>query len=359
MHRPALPPLVFCLLLLAACSPAPSTNPIRIPPRLVYLQMDPSGTSRLVVQKDLLSSPSTLNFPLPGGCAIYSLHPNPVEPLVVGELLCGDTPGVQVAAAIPDADLAPWAYQDGARFLAWSADGRFLYLKSDFADTPHVTRLDWLDGRTSNLPLPSGLYDLAALPGGRIVYSLTRGLGFGSETWLADADGGGARQILARPLDVVAYLRPSPDGSRIAFITIPDSQTPFTVGELWVMDSDGGSARALAAADAGHGYAPAWSPDGTEIAFVVRENPDDPRADTSAGALLSNVYRLDVRSGKRTPVTAFSDAIVESPVWSPDGTALVFNVVKNGAIQVWYDDFGTLQPLGPGTSCCAVWVPGR
>jgi hypothetical protein len=361
MPRPAFLPLA-CSLLLASCSPAASTEAAPAPPQLVYLQLDASGNSRLAAQADLSSSPVPLIYQPSGDCAVHSLHPNPVDPLLAVEFLCGDEPAVAVAEAYPALamGLARSAYYERARFLAWSTDGRYLYLKSGSLGDAHVVRLDRApDQLPLILPLPPTVYDLAPIPDGRIVYSLTRGLGFGSETWLAAADGGGARQILLRPLDIVAYLRPSPDGSLIAFITIPDSQTPYTVGELWVMEEDGSRARVLAAADAGHGYAPAWSPDGTQLAFVVRENPDDPQADTSAAALLSNVYRIEVESAALTPVTTYSDAIVEAPVWSPDGTALVFNIVRNGTMQVWYDDFGTLGPLGSGASCCAVWVPGR
>ena len=197
------------------------------------------------------------------------------------------------------------------------------------------------------------------MPDGHILYSLTNGIGFGSETWRAETDGWHARQILAEPLNIVAYLRPSPDGSQVAYIRMPDTQVPFPNGELWLMDADGGNARSLAQADAGHGYAPAWSPDGSQIAFVVRENPDDQAADVSSGALLANVYRFEVRSETLTPVTAFSDAIVETPVWSPDGIVLFFNVVRNDTIQVWVEQAGKLQPLSNDVACCAVWVPGR
>jgi WD40 repeat protein len=346
-------------LLLAACSPIPSPGSAPAAPQLVYLQLDPDGAARLVARRDLFSSPIPLPYQLPEGCAAYRLYPNPVEPLLAVELLCGDEPVVQLTGIDPSADPVDSSSSPGARFLAWSADGRYHYLSSGFVGDPHIVRIDRRSGRTETLPFPANIYDMAGLPDGRIVYSLTRGLGFGSETWLADAAGGGARQILARPQEIAAYLRPSPDGSRIAFIAIPDSQTPFTVGELWVMNSDGGQARSLAAADAGHGFAPAWSPDGEEIAFVVRENPDDPQADTSAAALLSNVYRIRVQGGTPVLVTAFPDAAVETPAWSPDGTGLVFNVVKDATIQVWYDDSGTLRPLGSEPSCCAIWVPGR
>ena len=96
---------------------------------------------------------------------------------------------------------------------------------------------------------------------------------------LRERGGKAVEQLYADPFHYISFARYSPDGRQIAFIKIPDTQTPFTVGELWVMNSDGSNARKLADADAGHGYAANWSPDGKQIAFVLRENPDDERAD--------------------------------------------------------------------------------
>ena len=113
-------------------------------------------------------------------------------------------------------------------------------------------------------------------------YTLSRGLGYGSELYLAQNDGQISKLLYTDQYYYISFARFSPDGEKIAFIKTPDSQTPFTVGELWVIDSDGTNPRKLADADAGHGYAANWSPDGTKIAFVLRENPEDENADRSS-----------------------------------------------------------------------------
>ena len=329
-------------------------------PRLVYLQTDTSGISRLFSQPDLPSQPSALALSLLAGCPIYRLYPNPVVALLAVEFQCGGGPVVQVydLQASQSLDLGG-ALQTWARFLAWSADGRFLYLRTNPLTDPQVIRLDRLSKQALTLSLPSTLYDLATLPDGRIVYSTTQGIGFGSQTWQAQADGRRARLILSEPQDIVAYLRPSPNGKQVAFILFPDSQTPYPNGELRLMDADGSNPHDLADADAGHGYAPAWSPDGTQIAFVVRINPSDSQTGTSGGTLPTNIYLIEVQSGALSPVTTFANATVETPTWSPDGTALFFNVIRNDTIRVWFDQGGALQSLNDETGCCAVWVPGR
>ncbi len=113
-------------------------------------------------------------------------------------------------------------------------------------------------------------------------YTFSLGLGSGSEMTLSQRNGRDFQQLYVDRFNYLSFARSSPDGSQIAFIKIPDLQTPFTVGELWVMDSDGSSPRKLADADAGHGYAANWSPDGKWIAFVKRENAEDQGANQSA-----------------------------------------------------------------------------
>ena len=103
---------------------------------------------------------------------------------------------------------------------------------------------------------------------------------------------------------------------------------------------------------------PAWSPDGKRIAFVVRENPEDTVADQSSEALISNVYIVDVASGALTQVTRLTAGRSETPVWSPDGNTLTFQVVIDGRMNVSIADVitGEIQPLETGSACCPAWM---
>ncbi|HLA06127.1 MAG TPA: hypothetical protein VJ022_01695, partial [Anaerolineales bacterium] len=189
-------------------------------------------------------------------------------------------------------------------------------------------------------------------------FALSRGLGFGSELYLANRDGRNETLLSADQYNYLSFARWSPDGKQIAFIKIPDTQTPFTVGELWVMDGDGSKARKLADVDAGHGYAANWSPDGKRIAFVLRENPEDENADQLSDALVSNIYLVDVESGELTQVTSYAEGRVETSYWSPDGNTLAFNVVVNGRMSVSIAELasGEIRSLITESACCPAWM---
>lgn len=245
-----------------------------------------------------------------------------------------------------------------SHFLAWTFDGSAAYLKVDSLGSPRVIRVS-TDGEQDVIPITEFTYDLAASENqDEFTFSFSRGLGQGSELWLARRGGDVIEQLYADLSHYISFARYSPDGSRIAFIKIPDTQTPFTVGELWLMDSDGSNTRKLADADAGHGYAANWSPDGTKIAFVKRENPDDEHADQLSEALISNIYIVDVQSGALTQITHLGDGRTETPSWSPDGNTLAFNMVINDRMNVHIADLstGAIRVLIEESSCCPAWL---
>lgn len=212
------------------------------------------------------------------------------------------------------------------------------------------------------MDVPPFTYDVALSPDGkRVLYALSRGLGFGSEVWIMDRNGHNREQIIHDPANIIAYPRWSPTGEAMAYIRMEDSNIPFTVGELVLADGNGRGERVIAAVDAGHGYPPAWSPDGREVAFVVRENPESAAADIAASYLESNLYLADVASRSVRAVTRFEGALTEAPAWSPDGAWLAFSTDAGGVADVWLVEVasGEVQQITrSANACCPVWVAG-
>ena len=296
-------------------------------------------------------------FSLPPNCGLFNTFPAPVGKFMAIELSCPNGQMVLLLDTDTFSIIQPIRDSDG-HFLSWAPGGKSIYLKADSFGTPHVARV-YTDGAIDLIPISEFTYDLASSANNReFLFTFSSGLGQGSELWLAKDDGRIAQQLYADQFNYISFARYSPDGTQIAFIKIPDTGTPFTVGELWVMDKDGSNIRKLADVDAGHGYAANWSPDGKKIAFVVRENPEDERANQSSEALISNIYVVEVDSRKLNPITNFIEARVETPAWSPDGNTLAFNVVLNDRMEVQIADLttGEIRSLSAESTCCPAWI---
>lgn len=317
-----------------------------------------------------LTQPHTATLALttafPPGCQLFNVTAAPRGPWVAVDLACqaGHASTVQVVDTA-SGELKSLSADLGSHsiFLNWTPDGREALLLTDMLGEAKVYRVGAADGVATPVMLPGDTYDAAFSPDGtRLIYATTRGLGFGSALWSANADGSWPVLLVREPRHIVAYARFSPLGDKLAYIRMADSNIPFTVGELWVMDAAGGNARAISAADAGHGYPPAWSPDGRQIAFVYRENGDNVVADQIAGKLASNIYVADLHTYQTYAVTAFENTLAEAPVWSPDGAALAFAAQPHGGLpSIWVAapeaNTERLYPLTANTpAALPVWV---
>jgi Tol biopolymer transport system component len=243
-----------------------------------------------------------IHFSIPPNCGLFNTYPSPGGPFIAIELSCPNGQAVLFLDTDSGSVTQP-VTDDDSHFLAWTSDGKAAYLKVDSLGSPEIIR-GYTDGATNPLAINEFTYDLAAKPDSRdFTFTFSRGLGYGSEMYFARHDGRITQLLYADQYNYLSFARWSPDARQIAFIKTPDSQAPFTVGEMWVMDADGSNARKLADADSGHGYAANWSPDGKRIAFVIRENPEDQNANQLSDALISNIHVVDVESGALTQVT--------------------------------------------------------
>jgi hypothetical protein len=304
-----------------------------------------------------LNPAGEIPFALPEGCGLGSVYAAPHGPMLAIELTCAfgpavvllDTATAQIEQPITDSD---------SHFLAWASAGEALYLKVNNVNSPQVVKWS-LDGQEEKLRLSEFTYDLAPAPtGDAFLHSNSAGMGLGSEMRLTRGRNDPGRLIAADDLNYLALARWSSDGQRIAFIKIPDSATPFTVGELWAMDADGSGARRLAEADAGHGTPPAWSPSGQHIAFVARENAEDALADASPTALISNLYVVNADTGELTQVTDFENSRIQDFSWMPGSDAIAFTAVLNDRMTVFLQEAssGERQQVMLDQICCASWL---
>ena len=319
---------------------------------LLYLQSDAPGRSKIKHKSQPLSDEdSTIAEPfVPAGCTALGMYASPHGPWVAIDITCEASGFVQVinASSGKAVDLDANLIQDST-FVNWAPAGNEIILRVGNFPTSRIYLIQVNSGKYQQLPVPGNVYDIALSTNGRrMIYSLTQGLGYGNETWIADTDGGNAQRVLAEPDHIIAFAHWSPSGKEIAYIRMPDSNIPFTIGELWVMGGDGQNPVLLGSADAGHGYRPEWSPDGQQVAFVVRElvngdtDVEGEVASYVADQLVSNIYLANVRDRKILKVTQFDGALTETPIWSPDGEYLVFNTTAGGSgMDVWVLDIAS------------------
>ena len=354
LKRPVSYFLLFTsLLFLLSCSPTPPPEQPKRTSLFVYRFEPPAFIEFSQDWQQLKEIP----FSIPRSCGLLDAFSPPIGQYLLVELSCPNGQTVLLLETETDSVTQPITDSD-AHFLAWTPDGQSVYLKVDALGDARVLRV-MTSGKVQDMNVSGWTYDLATSPTAEeFIFSFSRGLGSGSELNFTQNNGRTTKTLYSDPLHYVAFARYSSDGKQIAFIKIPDSSTPFTVGELWVMDADGSSARKLADADAGHGYAANWSPDGTQIAFVKRENPQDSNADRSTESLMSNIYIIDVQNGDESQLTHLAGGRAETPRWSPDGNTLSFHAVINGRMNVFTVDIktGETRPLIPESTCCPAWM---
>ncbi len=247
-----------------------------------------------------------------------------------------------------------------SRFLGWSPDGRAAVVWSGYIEVSQIQVVNLKTGDTEILDTPPHTYNAAISPDNdRVLFVVTKGLGWGGELWMMRLNGGNQQMILQDPTHLISFPSWSPDMQAITYIRMEDSSIPFTIGELCLADGDGHNQRCVAAADAGHGYPPVWSPDSKWVAFVVRENPDDVGANNESSALISNIYLANPQTNETRPLTHFENAIVNGAVWSPNGQQLAFRKTENGLSDIWLIDIATgelQQVTQNGNASWPVWL---
>jgi Tol biopolymer transport system component len=208
----------------------------------------------------------------------------------------------------------------------------------------------------------------------------------GSALVRADTNGDGTVLRITRIVDDTAnnfHIRPSPDGSRIAFDSDRDG-----IRGVYIADGDGQHVRRVS----GEGFAavPSWSPDGETLAFV-REEPGKPKVwnlwtvQLESGQMrqltkygygqpwggswfpdgrriaYSHEDRLivrDLESGaERVFATPIKGRLVRTPAVSPDGRRIVFQVYRDGAWLLDFPSGAVRKVLEDPTAEEYTWAP--
>jgi dipeptidyl aminopeptidase/acylaminoacyl peptidase len=126
----------------------------------------------------------------------------------------------------------------------------------------------------------------------------------------------------------------SPDGREVAF-----SVRALSIGEPWSTNFDiylvaadgGGMPKNLTADNPAWDGQPAFSPDGSQLAYVAME-----RAGFEADRF--HLVLLNLKSGRKLPLTQNWDRSIGSFAWSPDGKTLIATTDHLGQRPLWAID---------------------
>jgi Tol biopolymer transport system component len=240
--------------------------------------------------------------------------------------------------------------------------------------SPDGTRLVFESNRTGNWDIytmkPDGT-DLVRLTdnpaadvgpiwspdGKRILFDSERDAG-DPEIYVMNADGSNQRRLTRQPGDD-SHPHWSPDGLRIVFNsarTTPDLKAEWTkqYHEIFTMATDGSDVRQITRFKTVSTY-PQFSPDGKKIAFRRTLDEAGFLWDLTLGMRNSEVFVMNADGSN--PVDVSKSVSYDGwPVWSPDGTTIVFSSNRAGPVNIGQlyavdPDGGNLRKLtdGPGS----------
>jgi TolB protein len=206
---------------------------------------------------------------------------------------------------------------------AWSPDGRKLaFVLIGPKNSLHVMNIDASGEQVLTPPSQSPIHPEWMPDGKSILYCTDDDLHppkkNNAEIFRIDIATGHIATLISGGINT--YPVPSPDGTRIAFRKMLDTNS-----EVFVANADGSGITNLTDNPAFEGW-PAWSPDGRRIAFAGNRN---------------GVYQIFVMNADGTDVrlVANTEGRATAPKWSPDGKSIYFSncwrTGRGGACEIF------------------------
>ena len=178
--------------------------------------------------------------------------------------------------------------------------------------------------------------------GKRIAYSVAED-DKGTQIWVANADGSGARALTDSPYFINSSPTWSPDGKRIAFVSNRGGSP-----QIYVMTAEGTEVKRLTF-KGNYNQTPDWSPRGDLIAFTARDERN-----------AFDLFTVNVGTGEIRRLTQ-DEGNNEEPAFSPNGRLILFSSDRTGSMRLYVmtvDGENQLAlPMGEGTFLNPAWGP--
>ena len=212
---------------------------------------------------------------------------------------------------------------------AWSPDGRQIaYIKiAGASKSMHVMNVDGSIDRAVTPPNQSPIHPAWMPDSQSILYCTDDDLHppqkNAAEVYRLDVASGKITTLISGGVNT--YPVPSPDGKRIAFRKMIDSNS-----EVFIANIDGSGIRNLTNHPAFDGW-PAWSPDGKRIAFASNRNSS------------YQIFVMDA-DGSNVKLVANTEGRATAPEWSRDGRSIYFTNSWRTGLKVAAEIFRAPAP---------------
>lgn len=210
--------------------------------------------------------------------------------------------------------------------------------------------LDHLDGHIFQISQGDGAHPRWSPDGTRIAYTCNGG----TDVCVANVSGTEQANLTADSPLMESYPDWTADG-RIVFMSNRDVATNGRYSEIYIMNPDGTSVARLTNDERAYNASPSTSPDGTRV--VYESNRDN--------SLGSDLYIMNIDGSDTVRITT-DGAWKQNPVWSPDGSLLLFAMSGgDGNIDLYTinldgsNKFRLTQDVGEdgGLRLGQVWLP--
>jgi Tol biopolymer transport system component len=233
---------------------------------------------------------------------------------------------------ISDVNGTPLTKSYAGDFVSWAPDSSKALLYVSPTEAPWDRKIYALDTNNNyaDVGLPDGTIAAAISPvDGSIAYSLTSDGTDNSTIYVRDLQGND-KALLKGSNQILAWLRWSPKGDKLAFLT---SDLYISQGQqsLSLMNPDGTGQEQISGI--GWNYPPVWSPDGTKIAFANE----------------GNIWEYDTAAKVLKNVSNIPNAGASHPSYGGDGTTIVFSANVGGETQIWASQGGNVVKLTAGS----------
>lgn len=346
--------VALVVFVIGGCSSGATSSPTNPPGPTVPPAASPMASIGIVLPSATVApSPSTSVIAGSGDCAA-----DPAVPAGRIAFDIGSGESHHLAVVSPrGADFReltpPGTGYSGA--AAWRPDGRLVFA-SDRVGHVHLYSTDADGAKVKQLTSGDGDEGYPSVsPDGSVIAVDGNTVGKPQGLWLIGADGARQRRLTTSPAADGFDTGPefSPDGRSIAFARVLDATPGTARSAIFVVDVGAGPPRQLTdwALNAVH---PTWSADGTRIAFSSNADNNSPTRPADLWVVGADGSGLAQLTHEPAGGNAYE------PTWSPDGAWLAFS---DGGLAVMSAD-GTHRCVawraGPGSGFVSdpAWGPG-